>query len=286
MKQLFFSAALLFSAISFSQVGVGTTTPDASAQLDVTSTSKGFLPPRLTMAQMNSIPTPANGLIVYCSDCAPLGLYTYISPSWSSFLVQPTASVTEINIEAEIAAGASSSIFADGATGERDNNEKRLRYTNLAGATPNKINWYFYRPSTNVTVAQLKSIYYIASKTGKNTPYIFVYTKPTGAGDLGTWYRSRFTYGRDPSTTEVGFNQFYAIAKSNVEASLPGLALTRNALSVDKTTPDYLNENILFIGIGTDSSSAAGNYDFSLQEMGIENVSGAKDVFRFTLKQM
>jgi hypothetical protein len=39
--------------------------PDASAQVDVASTTKGFLPPRMTTTQKNAIATPAAGLVVY-----------------------------------------------------------------------------------------------------------------------------------------------------------------------------------------------------------------------------
>ncbi len=39
--------------------------PDTSAILDVSSTTKGFLTPRMTTAQQNTIPLPANGLLIY-----------------------------------------------------------------------------------------------------------------------------------------------------------------------------------------------------------------------------
>jgi hypothetical protein len=48
-------------------VGIGTT-PDASAILDVDSTTKGFLPPRMTGAQAEAIASPAEGLLVYATD--------------------------------------------------------------------------------------------------------------------------------------------------------------------------------------------------------------------------
>jgi hypothetical protein len=51
--------------IQLASVGIGTATPDASSLLDVTSLAKGFLPPRMTTAQKNSISSPAAGLIVY-----------------------------------------------------------------------------------------------------------------------------------------------------------------------------------------------------------------------------
>jgi hypothetical protein len=46
-------------------VGIGTASPNAAAQLDVTSTTSGFLPPRMTEAQRDLIATPPNGLMLY-----------------------------------------------------------------------------------------------------------------------------------------------------------------------------------------------------------------------------
>ena len=56
----------LFSYSSLNaQIGVGTTTPDASSILDVSSTSKGLLAPRMTTAERIGIDGPAGGLLVY-----------------------------------------------------------------------------------------------------------------------------------------------------------------------------------------------------------------------------
>lgn len=66
------------------QVGIGTTNPDSSAALDITSTTKGFLPPRVTQNNMLAIPAPAQGLLVYCLDCVPEGLHFYNGSSWQS----------------------------------------------------------------------------------------------------------------------------------------------------------------------------------------------------------
>lgn len=51
-------------------MGIGTLNPDHSAALDIMSTSKGVLVPRLTTAQRIAILTPANGLLVYDTDVA------------------------------------------------------------------------------------------------------------------------------------------------------------------------------------------------------------------------
>ena len=51
--------AVVFASFSQSSVGVGTVTPDPSALLDVYSTNKGFLPPRISKTQMDDISSPA-----------------------------------------------------------------------------------------------------------------------------------------------------------------------------------------------------------------------------------
>ena len=68
------------------QTGIGTTTPNASARLEVAATDKGFLLPRMTAAQRGLIPSPANGLLVYQTD-ATNGFYvntgTPAAPIWT-----------------------------------------------------------------------------------------------------------------------------------------------------------------------------------------------------------
>ena len=46
-------------------VGIGTSSPNAAARLDVSSTTSGFLPPRMTTAQRDAIGSPPNGLMLY-----------------------------------------------------------------------------------------------------------------------------------------------------------------------------------------------------------------------------
>jgi hypothetical protein len=71
MKHFFtLLAAVLLTAITSAQVGIGTTTPDASSALDITSTTGGLLVPRMTAAERDAITSPAQGLIIFCSDCA------------------------------------------------------------------------------------------------------------------------------------------------------------------------------------------------------------------------
>lgn len=57
-------------------VGVGTSSNNAAAILQADSTTRGFLPPRMTTAQKNAISTPPAGLVVYDTDLAKLCVYT------------------------------------------------------------------------------------------------------------------------------------------------------------------------------------------------------------------
>jgi hypothetical protein len=82
-RSLFLALFLMMSSALFAQVGINTdnSAPDGSAMLDVKSTGKGFLPPRMTTDQMNSIITPAQGLIVY--NITVNSLYWFNGSAWT-----------------------------------------------------------------------------------------------------------------------------------------------------------------------------------------------------------
>jgi len=62
-------------------VGFGTYSPNSSAILELSATTKGFLPPRMTEAQRTSISSPALGLMVYQTDGSD-GVYVYKAAGW------------------------------------------------------------------------------------------------------------------------------------------------------------------------------------------------------------
>lgn len=84
--RIFYFLMLLISAGVSAQVGINTASPHASAALHVTSLSnnKGFLPPRLTKGQRNSISSPAEGLLISCTNCTVEGLQQYINGEWQA----------------------------------------------------------------------------------------------------------------------------------------------------------------------------------------------------------
>jgi len=103
-------SAFLSLALFAQSVGVGTTTPDNSAQLDITSTSKGLLVPRMNAAERGAIAQPATGLIVYQSD-GTSGFYynagTPLAPSWL-LLINSGSAITSV--------GATTPLFSTGGT--------------------------------------------------------------------------------------------------------------------------------------------------------------------------
>lgn len=73
---------LLLEQTLIAQVGIGTTTPAASSILEISSTTKGLLIPRMTQAQKNAISSPATGLQIYQTD-GSTGYWYYTGVAWT-----------------------------------------------------------------------------------------------------------------------------------------------------------------------------------------------------------
>jgi hypothetical protein len=87
MKKIyFFILSALIGVTGFAQVAINTdgSLPDSSAMLDVKSDNLRLLPPRMTRAQMNQIHNPAPGLVVFCTDCKGLNIYSSLA-LWDCF---------------------------------------------------------------------------------------------------------------------------------------------------------------------------------------------------------
>lgn len=89
------SALLLGTKHVHAQAGLGTTTPDPSAMLDITATGKGILIPRMSMASRPS--TPATGLLIYQTDNTP-GFYVYNGSAWTPVTTPATAGATRDSV--------------------------------------------------------------------------------------------------------------------------------------------------------------------------------------------
>ncbi len=98
-RNLFLAVAFSFPFLMYAQVGISESgnPPDASAMMDVESTSKGFLPPRMTTAQRDAIGSPAEGLMIYNTDDGSLqfwdGTWWYDLSGGNEYLQFPVGTV-------------------------------------------------------------------------------------------------------------------------------------------------------------------------------------------------
>lgn len=96
MKKILF--LLLISAKVYAQTGIGTTTPHASAKLEVSATNRGFLPPRIALTgilDVSTIASPATGLVIYNTATAGTtpnnvlpGYYYWDGSKWNGLVDQ------------------------------------------------------------------------------------------------------------------------------------------------------------------------------------------------------
>jgi len=94
MKKLFILLAIFTTFAATAQsVGINAdgSAANASAMLDVKSTTKGFLPPRMTGAQRATITSPAQGLMIYCTDCGSYGEPQYYDGTQWKKLIDGTS---------------------------------------------------------------------------------------------------------------------------------------------------------------------------------------------------
>lgn len=105
MKRFLFISSFFISQILFAQTGIGTTSPNPSAKLEVSSSSQGFLPPRVALTASNTfspiVGTAANatGLVVYNTNTAGTapnnvvpGYYFWNGTAWINLIGSTTTS--------------------------------------------------------------------------------------------------------------------------------------------------------------------------------------------------
>ncbi len=92
MKKNWFFIFFWLPFLIHAQISINTdgSAPDNSAMLDIKSTDKGLLIPRMTQSQRNAISNPVQGLLIYQTDNSP-GFYFYENSQWISFGKDPTA---------------------------------------------------------------------------------------------------------------------------------------------------------------------------------------------------
>ena len=117
MKHKLYVLIILFSINyhSYSQVGIGTTSPDPSSILDIEASDKGILVPRLTTAARNIIINPAVGLLIFnlSTNHFEFNSGTTVTPRWSTVNTDVTVSSDAGNL---ISSGSDSGAYLSSTT--------------------------------------------------------------------------------------------------------------------------------------------------------------------------
>jgi hypothetical protein len=161
-------------------------------------------------------------------------------------------------------------------------------WVSSAPTVRNKINWYLgpnvattTETTTATTVGALQYIRLCLRVFNRvSTPFLTVYTKTTGSGDAGGWYKSKRTYVISDSNSLTNNTSYcfyvcwngYSVTPFSVGHT--NIALTLSQVAGGAVGGFGTGETILAYSIGTNSSSARGNVEFILSSVVIGEGGG------------
>ena len=231
-------------------VGIGTLTPVPSAILELVTSSKGFLAPRMTAVQRLAIPAPANALLVYDTDSACFFYYDQPAVTWVSLCKAGATGATGPTGAAGVA-GATGPSGIDGATGPTG-------AAGIAGATgatgPSGIDGVA-GPTGPAGANGATGATGAAGATGPSgvdgaTGPIGV-TGPTGA-DLGTHWTITGNAGNVPVTNFIGTtdNVSFRVRTNNTEQMIVDSVGFVGIGTLDPTEKLHVNQGSVLIDGG------------------------------------
>jgi hypothetical protein len=147
-------------------------------------------------------------------------------------------------------------------------------------AAGQKINWYPYNatlvPNGSPEVGALAGVWAVVYFYTTTTNFILnLYSKRTGTGDAGSWFKSRFTYatavGPIPAPAVPGQPVrmlVYWGVNPTVHPNLPRLQISSVMSATSSTGPRLLTEELQTYSWGTNSASAVGREEFTIEQVG------------------
>ncbi|MDB9888489.1 hypothetical protein OAC92_08890 [Polaribacter sp.] len=282
MKQIFtLLAAVVLTATTYAQVGVGTTTPDASSALDITSTTKGLLIPRMTETQRDAISSPATGLMIYQTD-GTVGFYYYNGTQWTIVGIETVnGTANEIEVSTSNATTTiglpdnttiTSSVTVDGlyfgtGAGDGDNN---LAVGSSMGSGTGKRN-------TAIGSRALES--YSGTGYDNNTAigYFNMKALSTGSGNTALGAENMFSLTTGIANTSIGNQTMLNVSEGSNNTGLgqragesitTGTNNTLIGLDTDVSSPNANNETV--IGKG---ATGSGDNTVQLGNTSVTNVN-------------
>jgi hypothetical protein len=281
MKNLFILLAIFISIVAKSQsVGINAdgSTANSSAMLDVKSTTKGFLPPRMDVTQRDAIVSPATGLIIFCTDCGTGGEPQYYSgSSWTSMI--KSSSVL------------SGTIDPDGNTGENgdffiNTVSFQLFGPKSSGTWPTGVSLVGPQGEVGATGADGATGFLSSGYVLGDTPYwdgwqwnfsSNIYNDginvgirnqfPAHALDVGGTVNANYFIGDGSGLTNISVSEFNILDNSITSTKIVDESVTSNKLSYYSVTSDKLADNsVTSIAINNESITSEKLADNSVTE--------------------
>lgn len=136
------------------------------------------------------------------------------------------------------------------------------------GSALNKVNWYFFDGMTEAEKLGDFGAYTIVTFDSLvSKPHLAVYTKATGSGDAGSWYKSRVVYiANETPIAGVKYLMYFG-QDPKVHPELPRLTMSSDNVSTVGTQD--ANEDVLTAVLGSDGGTAIGNCKFVAEAVGV-----------------
>jgi len=292
MKKIITLAMIGISSLAFGQsdnVGIGTTQPDNSAILDLSSSTKGFLIPRMTASQKDLINSPAQGLQVFQTDGIS-GLYVFNGIKW----VNSTAG-TSAALDAWLGGG--NSAGAADFIGTTNNQSLRFKVNNVSSGGINTAgggaNTYFgYSSGASVSGSANVAIGYetlISGAGSSNVALGFRALKSNGTGSNNLGLGNASLRDNSTGSSNVGIGSASLLLNTT---GIGNLAIGASALNkitgnsnfnVALGTSSMINKtsgnNNVGIGLSTLRENLSGSNNTAIGHEAGKNATGASSVY-------
>ena len=272
IKSIFVFCLLFIVTISIkAQVGIGTISPDSSAMLEVKSTTKGFLPPRVTATEKNGIVSPATGLIVYQTD-GTKGFYYYDGSSWkllpsASNAVPYTGATGAVNLgNYDLTVNGLTVGRGSGNISSNTSSGYQTLYNNTIGSD-----------NTAIGLNALYSNTYGSSNTaiGLNA----LYFNTAGYSNTSSGYQTLYSNTSGSDNTAIGFRALYNNTTGDNNTAIGSDAFKRNTTGSFNTAIGYFagfdltsGDNNMFLGNEASPSSGTVNNEITLGNTSITSL--------------
>jgi len=275
------------------QVAINSTgaVSDASAMLDVQSTTKGFLVPRMTQAEKEAISSPATGLIIYQTD-GTSGFYFYSGSSWVRF----TSGVSSLDDLSDARTGGNSLFLGEDA-GINDDLTNNLNVfvgigsgkTNTTGSSNTAIGYWSLEKNlggSSNTAIGFRTLYSNTSgQYNTATGYQALNSNTTASNITATGSYALFNNTTGTGNTAFGALTLYTNQSGNYNTAVGQYALYNDTASYNNAVGYYTlynntsGEHNIAVGYKSLKENISGNYNLAMgSEAMYSNTTGNHNV--------